>query len=322
MANLIITNRCCANCDFCFAAESRTRLLQDGHTDMSEAEFRSCLDRVLASGIRELRLLGGEPTPHPKFADFVRLGIEAGCAITVFSNGVIPAPALDALTALDPEICTVVINWTAAIRSEDKSFRHHTLKSLGPRAQMGLTVTSPDFSSSVRGAITMIKAFDLRKAVRVGLAHPTWNGANRSIHPKRYPVIGRKLLEESFQTARYGVAMEADCGFVRCMFGDQYDQLVENGFRYISHCSPVLDLCTGGTILPCFALSDLLPADAGSFPDLNAAYKWFEDRLKPLHTFGIYPECTDCPFFETEICCGGCLAARLYRLQPLEEERK
>ena len=322
MANLIITNRCCADCDFCFAAESRARLLRSGRTEMSEAEFRSYLDLVLASGIRELRLLGGEPTLHPKFADFVRLGREAGCSITVFSNGVMSEAALKTLAALDPEICTVVINWTAKIREDDKTSRMHTFRTLGPRAQLGMTLTSPDISFLMWSTIASIRIFNLRNTVRVGLAHPTWGGANHFVHPKRYPMIAQSLFEESFRMSRQNIAMEADCGFVRCMFGDKFDQLAENGFRYVSHCSPVLDLCTGGTILPCFALSGLLTRSREDSPDLNDVYRSFEARLKPLHSFGIYPECTSCPFFETETCCGGCLAARLCRLQPLAEARK
>ena len=75
---------------------------------------------------------------------------------------------------------------------------------------------------------------------------------------------------------------------------------------------------TGGKILPCFALSNLPAADKETFPDTEAAYEHFEEKLKPLRTFGIYPECSECVYFETELCCGGCIAARLRRLQPIE----
>ena len=80
----------------------------------------------------------------------------------------------------------------------------------------------------------------------------------------------------------------------------------------------MLDLCTGGKILPCFALSNLPAADQETFPDAEAAYEHFAEKLKPLRTFGIYPECSKCVYFETELCCGGCIAARLRRLQPME----
>ena len=91
MANLIITNYCNAECAFCFAADSRHRMLRNGSHEMDETEFRSWLEFSMSGGNRELRLLGGEPTLHPLFPDFVKVGREAGCSVTVFSNGVMTA---------------------------------------------------------------------------------------------------------------------------------------------------------------------------------------------------------------------------------------
>ena len=317
MANLIITNYCNANCAFCFAADSRHKMMQSGSCQMEETEFCKWFEFTLRGGNRELRLLGGEPTLHPDFSKFVKIGGKAGCWVTVFSNGVMPADSREALAALDPEVCNVVINMGANIREEDKSIRRETLQRLGSRVTLGYTIFSVDFSFVE--AVDLIRTFGLRENIRIGLAHPTWRGANAALHPKRYPAIGRRLLEESFMTARYGISLDADCGFVRCMFGNFFDRLTANGFRYISKCSPVLDLCTGGKILPCFALSNLLTLDRETFPDTETAYDRFTEKLKPLRSFGIYAECSQCIYFETDLCCGGCISARLRRLQPMEE---
>ena len=72
MANLIITNYCNAECTFCFAADSRHRMIRNGSREMDETEFRDCLEFSMNGGNRELRLLGGEPTLHPFFTDFVK----------------------------------------------------------------------------------------------------------------------------------------------------------------------------------------------------------------------------------------------------------
>lgn len=314
MANQIITNYCNADCPFCFAADSRSRMLHSGARQMDETEVRKWLDFTMKAGITELRLLGGEPTIHPNFVEFVKVGREAGCSITVFSNGVMPDAAREALAALGTDECSVIVNMNAAIREGDAARRRDTLEMLGPRVTPGMTLTSPDFL--FQAPIEAIEAFGMRKAIRIGISNPTWRGSNRALHPKRYRAIGRALYEKSFLTAKYGISLEADCGFVRCMFGNDFDVLVSNGFKYISHCSPVLDLCTGGKILPCFGLSNLISADQDGFYDAGEAYEWFMEKLKPWRRFGIYPECTDCRFFEKEECCGGCLAARLRRFSP------
>lgn len=319
MANQIITNYCNADCDFCFASDSRSRMLKDGMRQMDEAEVRAWLDFTLRGGIKELRLLGGEPTLHPNFSDFIRLGTEAGCTVTVFSNGAMPEKALEALADLDPENCTVVVNLSARLKNDEAvRLQQRALERLGPRVTLGMTVTSAVFD--FRKYAAFIDAFGLKKDIRLGISNPTWGGSNTAVHPKRYPAVAQTLLECSAMTARHGITLSADCGFVRCMFGRNFDRLLENGFRYVSHCSPVVDLCSGGKIIPCFGLSNLISLKREDFPDAQAACARLKEMLKPWHSFGIYPECTECPYFETEECSGGCLAARLKRIQRIPEK--
>ncbi len=316
MANLILTNYCNAGCEFCFAADFRIRSAKIIPSAMSGEEFSAWLDFIRNAGIDELRLLGGEPTLHPLFADFVQQGRAAGLSVMVFTNGLIADGPLETLTRLDPEVCSVVVNMNAAVRPEDRERQKHTLRMLGRRASPGITLTSPDFD--LLPLVSVIRQYDLNHTIRIGLSHPTWKGSNHELHPKRYTSIGQALFEQSFLTAKYGIALDADCGFVRCMFGSRFEQLTANGFRYASNCTPVLDLCSGGIILPCFALSNLLKLDRADFRHAGEVYDYLTEKLKPLHAFGIYPECADCPFFETETCCGGCLAARLRRLKQYE----
>ncbi len=317
MANLILTNYCSADCAFCFAADFRVRSAQTIPAAMSAEEFDSWLDFVRKAGITELRLLGGEPTLHPLFADFVRKGRAAGMTVLVFTNGLVADGPLEALADLEPEECSVIVNMNAAVKPEALEKRNRTLQVLGSRVISGITLTSPDFS--LRPIVSAIRRYGLNPSIRIGLSHPTWGGANRALHPKRYPAVGQALFEQSFLTAKYGIGMQTDCGFVRCMFGDRFGMLTANGFCYSSNCTPVLDLCTGGVILPCFALSNTVRQNRRDFAHAGEAYGRFTKILEPLHTFGIYPECADCVFFETEDCCGGCLAARLGRMNPLSD---
>ena len=311
MANLILTNDCNASCEFCFAAEHRSRSRQNGFRMMDGPEFSAYLEFICRAGINELRLLGGEPTLHPQFSDFVAAGRNQGMSILVFTNGSMPDPALNTLASLSPDVCTVVINMNAALAYGKQERLRKVLQTLGKRAVPGITLASADFS--LLPILTMIEKFGLERKIRVGLSHPVWSGSNRFLHPKRYTAVGEALLEQSFLTGKYSVDLEADCGFVRCMFGEHFRQLCANGFRYSSNCTPVVDLCTGGIMLPCFALSGLMSLNREDFPDVQAAYETFTEKLKPWHTFGIYPECTQCPYYESEECCGGCVAVRLKR---------
>ncbi len=312
MANLILTNDCNASCEFCFAAEHRSRSRRNGLRMMDGPEFSAYLEFICRTGIKELRLLGGEPTLHPQFSDFVGAGRDRGMSILVFTNGLMPDAALNTLADLAPDVCTVIVNMNAALTYGRQERLREVLQTLGKRAVPGITLTSPNFS--LLPILSVIEQFGLERKIRVGLSHPVWRGNNISLHQKRYPAVGEALFEQSFLTGKYGIILEADCGFVRCMFGEYFNQLCANGFRYSSNCTPVVDLCSGGTILPCFALSGLMSLNRDDFPDTQAVYEAFSGRLRPWHTFGIYPECTCCPYFESSECCGGCIAARLKRI--------
>ena len=45
-------------------------------------------DLFVQGGCHEMRFLGGEPTLHPQFADFLAYSLKRGFSVTVFSSGI------------------------------------------------------------------------------------------------------------------------------------------------------------------------------------------------------------------------------------------
>ena len=326
MTNLSIANVCNLNCPYCFAqaylAESKNNA--DRHF-ITPTAFEKHLDFLDQSDIQEIRLIGGEPTLHPQFPELIRRARRRAKKIIIFSNGLIPARALDALTALAPDECVVLLNMnatkSAGIPTETESKRRRAaMKRLGARVLPGFTIAQPDFHLDF--LLPLIEETNCRRSIRLGLAQPILGSGNRYLHPKQYSFAGQKIIRFARRTAAVGVSLEFDCGFVRCMFSDDdlaylREAKADVGWR----CNPILDVDIDGQVFHCFPLSGLVQlALDGS--DAAVLRQQFDSFTGPYRRAGIYRECSTCPVKQRAGCSGGCLAniIRRYRHMPLQVE--
>lgn len=119
MANLVISKVCNLHCDYCF---TRDYLSEVGEGDyLSEQAFEERLDFLERSGIKDVRLIGGEPGLHPRFGELLERARGRFENIVVFSNGTFSEAALAALETLPPERLTVMVNLSAGHLSGELS---------------------------------------------------------------------------------------------------------------------------------------------------------------------------------------------------------
>ncbi len=174
-------------------------------------------DRRLAfldrSGIGEVRLIGGEPTLHPRFPELIRRA--QGRRIVVFTNGLIPERALACLEGLPENECTVLLNMNATRRPDGPSaaeWRHRSAVAcrLGARAKLGFTIFRVDFD--LDPLFRLVTEAGTQRGIRLGLAQPILGGGNEYLHPKQYPAVGRRIAGFAERGARSGASLELDCG--------------------------------------------------------------------------------------------------------------
>lgn len=79
---LEITRNCNEFCDHCYA-DSGPR---QGHGAMTSGDWLRVIDQAAASGVRDVQLIGGEPTQHPDFALIMRHALNAGLGVEVYTN--------------------------------------------------------------------------------------------------------------------------------------------------------------------------------------------------------------------------------------------
>lgn len=82
--NLLITNFCNQNCNFCFAKKVMTK---DKIKEMTLEKYVGLIDKLTTEGIKTVRLMGGEPTLHSNFTKIIDLTINSGFNIELFTNG-------------------------------------------------------------------------------------------------------------------------------------------------------------------------------------------------------------------------------------------
>lgn len=324
MANLAISAVCNQDCPYCFTGD---HLRGAGPRFLSLGAFEERLDFLDRSDIDQARLMGGEPTLHPQFPELVARARSRGKSILVFTNGLMPEPALACLEALSVEACRVLVNVNQPEDEACLDRQRATLQRLGQRALLGFNIYRADFQPDF--LLSLIAETGCRPIIRLGLAHPCLSGENRHLFPHQYVFIGRKVVRFAQEAAEIGGRVEFDCGFVRCMFSDVDLRALEAldadvGWR----CNPILDVDVEGRVIHCYPLSRFVSLPLTPETDAAGLREEFAERARPYRQTGIFPECATCTLRGTEGCSGGCLAMTMRRFRhtpfrltvPLSEE--
>ena len=137
-------------CSYCFARD-QLEANRGGSTPafISGEAFEARLDFLDRSEIREIRLIGGEPTLHPEFPQIIERARLRGRHVVVFSHGLLSERATTCLEGLAPDDCTIVVNANATRvpdgpTDEERAHRLRVLRRLGQRAIIGFTVDRVD----------------------------------------------------------------------------------------------------------------------------------------------------------------------------------
>jgi MoaA/NifB/PqqE/SkfB family radical SAM enzyme len=325
VANLAISTVCNQDCAYCFTVDHFQDHREAGSISGPGMEerflpmdaFQERLVFLKRSGIKEVRLLGGEPTLHPQFVELVKRAVAAGMGVVVFTNGLMPAHVMACLEALSPEQCTVMVNVNEPeVTGEDGAHRQRrdAMRALGERALPGFNICQPDFR--IDFLLALIAETGCKRVIRLGLAQPCLSGSNQYIHPNQYRAIALKIVDFARAAAERGVALDFDCGFVRCMFSDgDLSALRATGASVAWRCNPILDVDIQGYVIHCYPLSRLARLPLASGRDAAAFRHAFEERGRVYRQAGVFKECSTCPFKAMGECPGGCLAMTIRRFQ-------
>lgn len=313
--NLILTDTCNRACPYCFA-QSKVTLGDDGNTKSASPitveNYGIYLDFLEKSSIRDLKLLGGEPTTHPEFERIVEMGLERHFSITVFTNGLWSRRVQQLFDRSNTASIQFLFNVNEPHLQTDWEHvkQRESLKIAGERGTLGFNIYRPDFN--LLFVSDLIDSFGLRREVRLGLAHPIVGEVNESPSDAQLPIIGTRLISQLKELEIRNILGSFDCGFSLCMFPeDELGTLITSTTGFRSQCSVIVDVGPDLTVWPCFPLSAVYNTSLSEFDSADSIVEYYSRLLSGIGAVGSLSECLECKYKQRRQCTGGCLARTL-----------
>ncbi len=269
---------------------------------------------------KHLSLLGGEPSLHPDFVDFILYLVERRFHVSVFTSGIMSErKRKETVESLKP-FSGEKINFICNLNHPDMSTDAETaaieafLSEFGTKTTLSFNIYQIPFQMEY--LFDYIERFQLKRHIRLGLAHPIPGQDNLHIPPADFDQMVKCLVSYIPDFIKHSVSAGFDCGFPLCVFSDsELGKFVKlekgNGGKMVKFvCDPAIDIGPDMSVWSCFPLSNYRKRSLYEFNSVQEIREYY----KQLHvdtrkkTTGVFNSCEGCTYFENGSCSGGCLA--------------
>jgi MoaA/NifB/PqqE/SkfB family radical SAM enzyme len=317
MANLSITNACNKKCAYCFANDTVAEL---GQSFIDEGTYDKALEYLQRSGLKQVRLLGGEPTLHPGFSSMVKKALDREFSIMLFTNGLMNQETLEYLASLPASRLSILLNTIHPTENNESGAKRQeeVMKRLGKTIIAGVNIYSPE--QDLDYLLDHVDKYNLKREIRLGISHPVLSRNNLFLHPKDYVRAGSRIVSLKKKALKKDITLGFDCGFVPCMFPAEETGILASELKKAGNCChPVIDMLSDGSFIACYPLNNIRKIPINDQLAANTLITKFEETLSRYRGIGIFPYCTSCNLFNTR-CNGGCLSYRIRRYSYFHRE--
>jgi hypothetical protein len=327
MANVLLTQRCVRACPYCFAKE---HMDQSPSEDILKWEDLIYLGDLLEiSGEHSVSLLGGEPTLHPEFVNFVLYLLERKISTTVFTSGITSEKTLREMSLAFKRFPKERLHFVCNLNEPDLSPQGEFeqirpfLEEFGTRTISSFNIYHSGFNLNF--LLQYINEFGLDRIIRFGLAHPISGAGNKFVAIQEIQGILERLVSYAPIFRRMRVTAGLDCGFPLCAFSDEqlgmFYRITGENLRF--GCNPAVDIGPDMTVWCCFPLSAYHKKSVFEFNLIGDISNFYQERLNNIRieAGGIYDACDTCIYREEGKCAGGCVAHLLSAFKAEERIR-
>lgn len=324
MPNILLTQRCVRSCPYCFAKK---------HMGGAPDEYFKWEDLIYLadlqdeSGHKEMRFLGGEPTLHPQFADFVAYSLRRNFRVVTFTSGIMSDKVLAAIREIYRNIPEADTRFSFLCNINDPRISPASeterlrlfLAEFGRHVSPGYNIYEKDFDLGF--FVDYINDYGMLRTLRLGVAHPIYKKDNTYIAARDMVHVLKRVTSFYPVLSRFDITVGLDCGFPLCGLSDEelgiMHKFSKGTLRF--SCEPILDISPDMTVWPCFPLSSVKVRkvyDFNSIREMGEYYRQFHASVT-AEAAGIFLECDDCLLRARRLCAGGC---KTHILNDLDKE--
>ena len=318
--NFIITSSCNKGCPYCFASHDRSQ--DEGEKNMSIETFKEYLDKI--GDRKAIKLLGGEPTQHPEFKQFVDEALKRNIDVTVISNFLFSDDVRDYLIeTMKVRPLHFLINSTDLDNNEKRleTFKKNYLsiysflyqRDAEQNMSCGITFENDKDAEYYVGYISfLLEHLKKIETLRLSLNFPgnpedknKFDLINNKAYGEKFLVCIKKCLDN-------GISPSIDCTVYPCLFDNKEE------FKFISKfirdcrttCgvnSPT-DIFKDKSASFCYPLRDSIKTNTEKYDTIDQISKSLTMKYKMIESNVAKPEqCMKCKFLHCGICNGPCL---------------
>jgi MoaA/NifB/PqqE/SkfB family radical SAM enzyme len=316
MANILLTTRCNLNCAYCFAQE---RLEGGPGQVMAMHDVRKVVDFLKRSEHPIFRVMGGEPTLHPRFPEIVELALHEGMRVDVLSNATWPERFNDLFGRVSPRRLFFLLNidhpenYTPRLWSRIEN----NLAAVTDRGDVTLSFNLFEVEPRAEYLFDLLARYRIGK-VRMSFSLPVVGTSNAYLKLEDYFHMPPFILDFVHRAEELGVQVKLDNAVPLCIFSfEEAGELLMKGvldFEHNARCEPIIDIGPDLSVWCCFCLSKLWNRHLDEFEDLRQIVAFYR-QMTGRYQGRLYPmdECYACPYRELWRCQGGCLTFTIWR---------
>jgi MoaA/NifB/PqqE/SkfB family radical SAM enzyme len=309
--NILFTNFCNKNCSYCFA-KGKLDYSNPKSSYISLKNLKTVINFLKKSKQKGVGIIGGEPTLHPQFTEAVKRLLGGGFFFNVFSNGIISKSKVRFLAGIDNSKFSMLlnINTLESYSKKEWSLINNTMKALHSNISLGFTIYKTDFNPEFM--LRLIKKYNLKKHIRLGIAAPIWGHNNQYLPLNAHKTVTPKIVGFAKKCDVLDVSLGFDCGFTLCSFSKQdCGELFYYNARVSAACGPVIDVSPDLRVWRCFATSMIWNRKLTDFKDLDEVYEFYNKKYRAFRRVGGADKCFKCKYLKRWQCAGGCLGHTL-----------
>lgn len=216
--NILITNSCNQNCEFCFAKKEMNRPLKERQISFEKfMQVIRKLEKISAS--ESIKIMGGEPTLHPEFKKIIRVALAKYKTVQLFTNGMFSSSTADFLKN-SGEKMNVIFNVSTPGFQRKKGVRELVLSNINRLTGHNHVVLSFTYDEHTPDMLRQLPISILKKAdsIRLGISNP-----QKEFSHTIFKHLGTITFEyiKKFHAIDKNKAVLLNCGFTPCMFDKQ-----------------------------------------------------------------------------------------------------